>query len=285
MSPGGMGGGGDDGCSLWDHPPFIVGVTVPPRQRPARLKPRCSVPTRQNQHGGDPAVSAEDHRAVHVHPEEPQVRQGGHWCGSPPGWRWGGGGERYRGPDPALSAAANGRAAHGRAARGSRTSPGGASHGTDGKPRRGASGRHHRRPPSAPRRGVTSVAGARATLSCPLPRAPTLVPSRMLAPPPSTCTRTLGDGAVGSCKYSRLRALTQLAARVAGWLQGGGFGEATAGMGSGNIPSLASRGPSRLGSAQGRASGKPLAAPSRHRALSARHGAGRSGERRTQRAP
>lgn len=104
--------------------------------------------------------------------------------------------------------------------RGSRTSPGGASHSTDGKPRPGASSRHCRRHPLAPG-GAANTAGARATIPCPcpLPRAPALTPSRMLA-----CTRTLGDGAVGSCKYSRPRAPTQLTACVPGYLGSGGDG-------------------------------------------------------------
>lgn len=63
--------GGED--LLWDQPPVTLGATVPP-PAPSPAQAPLLHPTRQNQHGGDPAVGAEDHGAVHVHPEEPQVR-------------------------------------------------------------------------------------------------------------------------------------------------------------------------------------------------------------------
>lgn len=150
----------------------------------------------------------------------------------------GAGGEQYWcwGPDPALSAAANGRGAHGTAARGRRTSPGGASRGMDGKPRWGASGRHHRRPPPAPGGGwLPAWREPEPPSPVPFPEPPALDPSCMLASPPHVPLEMGRSAAVNTAGSEHRRSSPHVCLDAdAG---GGGNTQATAGMGSGNIPS------------------------------------------------
>lgn len=69
-------------CLRWEGACWGVASTTPqPGSAPPLLHP-----ARENQHRGDPALGAEDHGAVHVLPEEPQVRSGAR-CRDPQGWR------------------------------------------------------------------------------------------------------------------------------------------------------------------------------------------------------
>lgn len=142
------------------HRPPMVAV-------PSPTQPPLLHPPRENQRRGNPAHGAEDHGAVHVHPEEPQVRGG-----------------LVR--DPSRLGEAGGRGAGGArglilrspqrltAPMGLRTRPGVAAHCTDGKPQPGASSWHRNHRPPPPQGGHQHGRG---------PRPPSLSPSTS----PHTC--------------------------------------------------------------------------------------------------